>query len=520
MDRTEKAQYALFLEELDGDEEKAAHFYIRWKCLTDLYFLGSEVMGWGKSTDKTGKRRRVDPVFHKWLAGVLEQPRNKLVLIQRGGLKTTWIKLLIVQRILQNPNTRIGLFSENPRVVKGSLKSIKAMLAALQPYFPDQIPVPGKDYKDWAKSTENELTVKRDETLGYVPEDMPQVTALGAGAEVTGLHIDELFADDPISKDTVTTPEQMQKSLEWWGYMQSVLEMGGLTTMTGTFYHYNDLYNTIIKEKHFFKKDIYIRPAVENGKIAYSTWFTHEMLARLKKVQGNYIFSCQYLLNPTPLEDQIFPPPQPTYTTLPADDYQYYIAVDPAATTAAWSDQTAIVVAAVNSGKQVFIVEAMGFKKPGNEIADILIKKCVQYKPVRVGIEFGLQEHLRHIIQARVADFEAASGERLGINIEPIPISRKMSKADRINLTLGSFIRLGKVKIHDSCTELIRQMDSFTGKGKESDDIVDGASMLFAIIDGFARNGWLTVRDPLDYYSMENFFKRERGKGWRGNFVA
>ena len=503
------------LEQLDGDAEKATHFYIRWKCLTDLFFLGSEVLGWGKSTDSSGRRKRVDPVFHRWLANLLQQENDKLLLVPRLHLKTTWVKARIAQRIVQNPNIRIGLFSENPRVVKGSLKHIKAILAQMQPFFPDIIPVPGKDYKNWAKSTENELTIKRDPSLGYVPEEMPQITALGAGAEVTGLHVDEIYADDPISKDTVTTAEQIEKSLDWWRFMQSVLEMGGLTTMTGTFYHYNDLYNTIIQEGHFPKKNIYIRPAVENGEILYKTWFTHKMLERLKKIQGNYIFSCQYMLNPTPKEDQIFPPPQPVYHTLPADKYQYYITVDPAATTKTWSDQTAFVVAAVNEGKIIYIVEAFGVKKPGNEVADLLIRKCIQYKPVKVGIEFGLQEHLRHIISARVADFEAASGLKLGINIEPIPISRSLSKADRINMTLGSFIRQGKVLIHDSCTELIRQMDSFTGKGKEKDDVVDAASMLFAVIDGFARHNWLDNRYSEGMYTVENFCKKKRVKGYQ-----
>ena len=297
MTQKDKKKYNEILEKV-GDKEKAQALYLRWKCLTDLYFLGTQVFGWERSTDKSGKRKRVDPKFHRWLAGLLEREEDKLILLPRGHLKSTWVKARIVQRILQCPNIRIGLFSVSARLVEQQLADIKMLICTplLMRLFPDLIPNPGKDYRNWEKSTANMLTVRRDPGLGKVPQE-PQVLALGSLAKITGMHIDEVYADDIIDPSTVTTVEQMRKSEDWWAFMQSILEIGGITTLIGTFYHYADLYNKIIRDMQFHKKNIFVRAAIENGKILYSSWFRHKDFERIKKRQGNYIFNCQYLLN-------------------------------------------------------------------------------------------------------------------------------------------------------------------------------------------------------------------------------
>lgn len=510
------------MDTVDGDPKQAFQLYLRYKALTDLYFLGNDIFGWKHSTDKTGKRRRVDPIFHRWMANILSLEDDKLLLVPRGHLKTTWAKARIVQRVLQNPNTRIGLFSVTSRKVMKELRDIKRLFTnqTLMSLFPDIIPDPEKDFRGWQKSTAEELTLCRDPDLSEPPEES-QITALGSGARIAGMHIDELFPDDIIDKDSVNTAELMEKTEDWWAFMNAVLEVTGLTTMLGTFYHTRDLYNLIIREKQFKHNRIFIRPCMKDGEILYKSWFRHADFEKLKKRLGNYIFSTQYMLNPIPAEDQIFPPPQPTFSALPGDATKFYVTVDPAATTEKYSDQTAIVIAAVNEKKWIYIVEALPLKKPPNEIADILIKKCVQYRPERVGIELGLQTALQYIIEAKRDVYEAATGTTIPAlhNIYPIPISRKMSKGDRINLTLGAFVREGRIWVKDTCRELLRQMESFTGKGKEQDDLVDAASMLFAVIEGFATNHWL---EPQHYYggmTVGDFCKFSQTKSWRDNFA-
>ena len=300
--------------------------------------------------------------------------------------------------------------------------------------------------------------------------------------------------------------------------MQSIVELDAEICMTGTFYHYSDLYNKIIRENQFSKNEIHIRRAIENGKVLYKSWFRMKDLMKIKQRQGNYIFNCQYLLNPIPKEDQFFPPPHPTYTQLPADTYSYYIAVDPAGTTESYSDFTAITIAAVNKIKRIYIEESVQLKKSGDEIADYLIMKCLQYTPESVGIELGVMTYLRQIIETRRSEYERKHQIKVPMNIKPIPISRKLNKATRVNLTLGSFMRTGHVLIKDTCKELLTQLEFFTGKGKEKDDLVDSASMLFAIIEGYAVGMWYEPQRALGPGDLEWWFK-PKNKTWRDNFA-
>lgn len=502
------------------DEKKAFDLWLKWKALTDLYFLGSEIMGWRNSKDKSGKKRRVDPTFHRWLAGKLQCEEDTLILAPRFHLKTTWSKLRIIQIILNNPNTRVLMASIGSRLAEKELADIKGMLTnpLLMRLFPEIIPKPGKDFRNWEKCTANELTMRRDRERGFVPQE-PQITAVGMGGRITGLHFDWAFIDDILDDSTVTTPEQMEKTEAWWAYLQPILESDAVTIMTGTRYHQSDLYGKIIQEKQFRK--IFTRAAIENGKIIYKSWMTMKALDKMRKRMGEYKFSCQMLNNPMPMDERIFVAPFPQFSELQEGKYTYYMTVDPAATTKKWSDESAIAICALNERNALFIVECTGYKVPGNKLAEIIIQKVLQYKPMRVGIEFGLQEHLRHIIEFKVQEYERVHpGINLGVlnNILPIKISRQHSKAQRIRSSLGAFVAERKCLIHTSCTKLMRQMEFFTGQGKEHDDLVDAASMLFSVIDKFAQHYWI---EPMfrKGLTLETFFEK-KPKGWEDRFVS
>lgn len=509
------------LQKLYGEEmvsrrvSRADHEFTRWKCLTDLYYLGTEVLGLGKI------KKHVHPPFHRWLCRCMELPGDKMIMVPREHAKTTWMKAYIVQRILRaSGKISIMLLSKTERLSVRNLKSIKRFLARplLRKLFPELIPDPGKDYRNWAKSTNDELIIQED------PESIsnePQITALGSTASFTGSHVDLIVLDDYIDDDTVRTVGQMERVEDEWGYLQPILADGGEIMIIGTFYHYNDLYNKIIKEEQIPKNRVFIRRAIENGKIIYPTMFNRSKLITLKKRLGNYKFSCQYLLNPIPREDQIFPGPQPTCAKLPRDKYRYYILMDPALVTSGKNDKTGVAIAAVNRQDVVYFVEAYSFMKDGSGKADWLIQKCLQYNPEKVGIEYGLQQNLDYILKTRKADYELVHNVRVKMNIEPLKANNKMSKADRIYTTLGSFVRLGNVQIIESqCRELILQMDTFTGKGNEDDNVVDAAAYLFPLANIFGTRRKKVTATTGDGMTLNDLMKRHKRKSndWRANF--
>jgi hypothetical protein len=536
MTESERRKYSRFLEEVKAREvleesaseaqrerhekscaQKAMNLYLKWKCLTDLYFLGTKILDMA-SGKKKRIRERIDPKFHKWLTSVMSLNEDKMILVPRDHLKSTWLKILVVQEILKDPNTSIVLSSRTKSLVVQQLDHIKRLLASpkLRALFPDQIPEPGKDYANWEKATQQELTVKRRPDLGFVPQG-PQVLACGVGATITGYHFKRAFLDDVLNEKTVTTAEQIQKTVDWWGYLQPMMEEDSITTVIGTPYHYLDLYAVIQRERHIDK--IFKRAAIENGKPIYA-FHTMKYYEKMKRRLSLYQFSCQYMIDPTPTEEKIFPPPQPTYTELPPGTYKYYIAIDPAATTKNYSDSTGLVVAAVNERNWLFIVEGFKVKLPPNKLADLIIAKQIQYRPVRIGIELGLQAALRYLVEMKVSQWEGQHGQKLGLSIMEIPISRTKSKAQRIAATFGAFIRDGKCRIKETCSELLTEMGMYSGKDSDEDNLVDAASMIFSCVENFAQHYWVEpqFRKP---YTLKNLLESMRAKEnkWEKQFV-
>lgn len=512
----EEAKYKEFLEQT-GDEFKAKELWLRWKALTDLYFLATDILGWKEV--RRGTDNRLDPRFHKWLCRILSIEDDKLILVPRLHLKTAFVKCRIIQQILKNPYKRILLASKTSGLVERELRDIKRLLCTplLRRLFPDVIPEPGKDFLNWQKSTANELTMIRPEVPGaYIPQE-PQVMVIGAGGTLVGSHFDDAYIDDPLDEDTVRTIGQEEKLEEWWTYLQPILG-DALITVTGTPYHYSDLFNKIIQRREF-GKNVFIRSVRENGQFIYS-YLNEKRFAKWTKGMSSYAVSCQFYCKAVPEEDKMFPEPQPVFERLPEGRYRYYIAVDPAATDNPWSDDTGLVVGAVDDKNHLWIVEASGIKKDPNGVADFIINKYLQYRPQRIGIELGLQNALQYLVQVKKQVWEQAHNQKLGLNIWPITVSRTKKKSQRITMTFGAFVREGRCHISTNCIGLLDQMRFYTGQERDKDDLIDAASMLFSTIESFAQYYWYKPQFKNTPFTFFDLFRVMGGKKkWEDKFV-
>jgi hypothetical protein len=504
------------------DEEAAFRLWLRWKAITDLYFLGYEILGWRHATSRSGKRRRVDPKLHRWLASLMQREEDCLILVPRLHLKSTWMKLRIVQLILANPNVRILLVSVTARLVMFHLRDIKSILAnpIIREIFPE-LPDPGPDYCNYEKSTLSELIVRRFPQEGEREVTDPQVLAVGMGARITGFHCDYAFLDDIIDDSTTTTPEQMMKSRTFWAYLQPILETDAQVIITGTRYHPNDLYQTIISEGHFRKNRIFIRRCREAGKPIYGSWYSNEDLDRLEKRMGSSLFNAQMNNDPSPLSERVFPPPQPVYDHLPKDSYRYFLAIDPAPTVQNYSDPTGFAIGALNKANGLFIERGFALKLKPEALCQKIVDLHAVWRFEKIGIELGLQEALKPLLARVIIDWESGHHHSLGLVIDANVVGIKVSKenkARRISSTYGALVREGKCLVRMDQLELLRQMDDYTGRGEEVDDIVDACSHLFSIMPTFAahwrqpaflRRGW-TIQD----------FRRKPQSSWWGQFVS
>lgn len=519
---SDKERFLRYRKELKNDEGKAFEMYMRYKILSDLYFFGAKVLGWENDVDKRGKHF-LHPPLHRWMAAKIGSSEDELILVARKHLKSMWMKLFCLQQILIDPYVRIGLFSVSPTLVKAQLAEIKKW--ACNPWilklFPDQVPTPGKNYNNWQKSTSNFLTIYRSDKKSVQGE---QITALGAGAHVAGLSVDIAIVDDIEDDKTTTTPDMMKKTRAWWGYIQSVLMAGGLTKVAGTFYHYNDIYNEMIRKGQFSKEHIHRMPGIVDGKIIYP-FFTKERYEKMRKIQSPYIFSCQVMLNPTPKEDMPFPPPQPVFDELPEDSagYQFYIGIDPAAKAKSTSDDTGFVVVAKNKINQIFVVEAEGLRIPHEDIVDRLILKVMQYLPYKVAIELGnFEQGINYILADKQSQYELVNKCKVPIRIEAISTGSMLKKSTRMANAIGPWVRTGKLFIKSSCIQLIEQMDTYSGRGDERDDIIDALSMVFLAINNYNYTHHPEDNLPGQYQGrcFWDMRKRDDSYKWEEEFTA
>lgn len=533
MTQKEKVKYEQFLEESET-EDRAWWFWMRWKCQTDLYYLGSEVLKLELAKDKRG-RKRLDPRVHKKMAAELMREEDTLQLYPRNHMKTTWMKFWMIQRILRDQNIRIGLWSKTSGLAYKVLKSVKRYLQSpiLLELFPE-IVIPKKK---WEIDKREALTMSRDVELG-TPPDQGQIEAWGVEATVTGNHYDYHVYDDIIDQDSVTTANMLEKVEDWWEYMQSVKDMSAVEKIIGTRYHNHDIYGRILAEGYFEAENIIIEKALHDNKPFYA-FYTYIDLMKLKKRMGDQKFSTQMMNDAVPKEGRIFVPPYPLYR--PEDfpkSVKYYISVDPAATTRKHSDESGICVGAVDlkNPSRVHFVEGDGVKLPPNELADLIVKKVVEYRPRRVGIELGLQQALQPLIDIKIKEWEGENEEYIRPDFVPIPTG-KTAKADKLNRTIGAMIRdnralfpgeyrNGELRPKRSFDRMFKQFDLFNPvTDKNEDDIIDSAAIMIQTIEHFAPAHWFRGKDldaVADGYTVEDLLKMGKKKDhkWGYQFVS
>lgn len=525
MTLSEQHRYDLFLKETK-DPELAKKLYVRWKILTDLYWFGSEVYGLNKAKGLNG-RARLDPHIHRPMARDLQDDEDQLLIYPRLHMKTTWAKLSIVQRVLKNPFARVGLWSRTSRLVRKELSSIKSILAlpVVREHFPDRVPDPGKNFNGWQKSTADELTVFRNPDEGAAPQEN-QVEVWGIEGTVTGHHYDVHYYDDIINEQSVTTPDQIEKVITWWQHIQAIKELSAVEKMTGTRYHLRDVYGMIMSERHF-GTNYSVRRAIENGKPIYK-FFSLKDLANLKRKMGNYAFSTQMMNDVLPAEDRLFHPPYPMWDGVVKadDDHIYYITIDPAPTVKGTSDYTGICIASVIAGKKdrLYFHKAYRVKLTADKLAAHIVDLVLRYRPKRVGIELGLQQALQYLININMRERDPTGSGFIRPQFVPLSIGKE-KKGDRINRTLGAFIRDNRALFTDDMKGLFYQMEIFNPNTRDNDDdIVDAASMMIQTVEHFAPAQWPNIADHqftqgFSGYTVDDFFKTAPKDWWGGKFV-
>ncbi len=407
----------------------------RWLIRNDLFYLLAVAL----------KRRDMD---NDWIFDrcreVQNEPNGCLDLWAREHYKSTIITFgLSIQDILashgDDPEPRyngrevtIGIFSHTRGTAKDFLEQIRFELQGnddLKALFPDVLyENPKSEAPSWGLDTG--ITVKRNSN----PREAT-VEAWGlVDGQPTGKHFFILNYDDTVEENSVSTPEQIEKTTSRWELSTNLGTEGGWERYAGTKYHLFDTYSVMV-ERGSVKLRLHpcTRDGTENFEPDNCVLKSPDFLAKKRRDQGPYTFGCQLLLDPIADKKQGFNEDWLRYW--PADHARglnVYILCDPSSGKKDKEtgqknkklDYTVFEVVGLGADKRYYTLDRVRDRLNLTERTKTLIALHKEYRPLAVGYQqYGLDADIEHI--------EYVQNEQ-NYRFDITPITNPQSKPDRI----------------------------------------------------------------------------------------
>lgn len=422
--------------------------------LGDLYYFNNSVLYY-KEMAESPHRLMCD--------SVLNGGRRQLHLWPRGHFKSSMITVgYVIYQICKNPNIRILISNANLQNAKSFLREIKGHFERnekLRSIIGDQV-----NRED--KWTDSEIIVKgRSKNLKE-----PTIQVAGVGQSLVSQHYDLIIPDDIVNTESVNTPEQIEKTKIWFKLCLSLLDPSGEVVVIGTRYHFDDLYAWLIKEHPEYHPQVH-SCYDEQGEPIFPSRFTKEVLDEIKKAQGSYLFSTQYLNSPVDDENAKFKKSNFKYLEqLPDKQFFTTMTVDRAYSLNKTADYTGITVRKKDQENFRYIPYAKRNRYSEGELVNKIFDLKDYYKVDKIGIEQNaFQFTLRPILEEEM--------RRRNAFFEVVEIKSRASKIARIEglvpyFESGSVYFIGDPKeFVDLEDELLR----FPMAGH--DDILDSLAM-------------------------------------------
>lgn len=493
------------------DETRALE---RYKCKTDLFYLGTEYLGFNfvESVHR--------PVCDFFVKKDPDKPfeeqdviHDRLLLDPREHYKTTIDVCDIVQWILVFPSIRIGIWSATERLAK----QILAM--AVRPFFFNE--KFKALFEEHAESDKDEPGIFEWTTPGretWFREPTLSISTIESAS--VGGHYEVLKFDDIIGHSNTKTAEAIQKVKDVVADLKPLVMAGGYRDFIGTRYDLSDAYGQIIDSVEHAQKTVteipfgtitvaeeeteqwkifertlctlpltrestFLFPETDTGKKN----FTFARAMKLLKDMGMYKFGCQYMNDPLWGQKNSFKEDDLRKATIPAahiplvvtnvmtgQKYQgatVYITVDMAFSEEKQADDTVIAVGAFDKLGRLFIID-LEYGKFG---ADVFLARFLtvvrrwQFFLARIGIEKAGGSQL--ILPAlRMAGLSNIIGR-----IDWLKTSPKRTKWERV-LGLLPLLKTGKFFFNKDLPVVEDIIRAFTRFPKGKVDIPDAISMM------------------------------------------
>ncbi len=331
---------------------------------------------------KAVHNRDYEPYQDAW-AEALETRDRSVIVCPPDTYKSTTVRDFVEREIGRNPNIRIlwvmnagDQAQKQVMAISQTIKSNNVYRAAFN--------IEEDEDAQWTK---NVLFVRRE-----IEDPDPTLMGTGLNGPYQGLHFDIIIIDDPTDQDDVNSPTTMESQRnKIRGVILDRLLVGGRIIVIVTRWGDNDLVPTF--ESMGFK--VYNMPVVGDypwGPTLSPTKFPMERVEEIRQNKGPLLFSLTFMCNPMAVRGNVILREHLSYwdaATLPKNPLQFFLALDPAASTKTWADYSAIATVGIDIRARImYLVDIWGGKVETPELEDTFVKRATRIHGLRaVGLE-------------------------------------------------------------------------------------------------------------------------------------
>ena len=244
-------------------------------------------------------------------------------------------------------------------------------------------------FGDWVndenKWTETQVVLK---TRTKVLKE-PSVQVGSLDTSLVSQHYDIIIADDLVSRNNVGTKEQMDKTIQYWKDLLSLLEPNGLLLDIGTRWAMDDLHGHLLKNKDYDR--MVVSCYQPDGTPTFPEKFTKEFLQQQEKEIGSYDFSC--LWRNDPVDDQTAAFKRSLFENrftpemIVGKNLNTFITIDNAPSTKKGSDWQGIIVSSVDEQNNWYLRHVERFKGNTPALIQKIIELYLYWHPIEIGVE-------------------------------------------------------------------------------------------------------------------------------------
>ena len=322
--------------------------------------------------------------------------------------------------------------------------------------------------------------------------------AVGVLGTVSGKGADLLLLDDVVHDEG--SPAERQSTWEWLTEIAYPrLNASGAIAGINTRWAMDDVYARILAGADAPQWAAIELPAWctspdtdplgrKLGQLLWPDRWTREALEAQRVAMGSRSFSAQYLCQPSPPGGSIF---QATWFERRFDPNQFLdydrvvIALDPAASTSATADNSAIVVAG-NVGAHYYVFDVLAGRWGYVRMREILTQTFERY-------EFLFRDRLTPVVRVEATSNGLAAYDELKSTCPDMPIEKIAAVANKVARAeaVSPLWESGSVALPQGATwipEFVDEMTAFSGLSTSHDDRVDAQSLALSFLRNAQRN--------------------------------